>query len=145
MKLLERSEKSVVSNAKIQPPPTAMSRFVAYCPELSLNVAFCLFLINNPNKIIGRFREISYLYRVILQLLYCVILSFAKDLFTSTRQRLRCVPEILHYTSFRSGWQKLITLNLLLVSDKNFYWIENGSTGVSASVEFLFFHIQAPL
>ena len=38
--------------AKIQPPPTAMSRFVSYCPELSLNVAFCLFLIKYIYKIV---------------------------------------------------------------------------------------------
>ena len=41
----------LIDIAKIQPPPTAMSRFVSYCPELSLNVAFCLFLIKNIYKI----------------------------------------------------------------------------------------------
>ncbi len=34
---------SFIYDAKIIPRPSAMSRFVSYCPDLSLNVAFVSF------------------------------------------------------------------------------------------------------
>jgi len=52
---------SFIYDAKIIPRQSAMSRFVSYCPDLSLFVAFCLFLIKYPYDLFGGMREISYL------------------------------------------------------------------------------------
>ena len=55
--------------------------------------------------------------RVILSEASTVILSKAKDLSASTLTHPFMLPEILHYTSLRSGWQNLYPTRHVILSD----------------------------